>query len=37
MKDKAKELREQNKFLKSLLQSFDDIKKGRVTDWDFSK
>lgn len=32
-----KEIREQNKFLRSLLRSFDDIKKGRVKDFDFSK
>ena len=31
-----KELKEQNKFLKSLLRSFDDIKKGRIKDFKFS-
>jgi len=31
-----KELKEQNKFLKSLLRSIDDIKKGKVKDFKFS-
>ena len=31
-----KELKEQNKFLKSLLRSLDDIKKGRIKDFKFS-
>lgn len=37
IKDTKRELKEQNKFLKSLLRSFDDIKKGRITDFKFSK
>ncbi len=32
-----KDLREQNKFLRSLLRSFEDIKKGRFSDFRFSK
>lgn len=31
-----KELEEQNEFLKSLLRSFDDIKKGKISDFKFS-
>lgn len=31
-----KELQEQNEFLRSLLRSFDDIKKGRIKKFDFS-
>lgn len=29
-----KELKEQNKFLKGLLKSLQDIKKGRIVDFD---
>ncbi|MFH0752821.1 MAG: hypothetical protein V1914_04480 [archaeon] len=32
-----RELKEQNEFLRSLLKSFEDIKKGRVKDFKFSK
>ncbi len=32
-----KELKEQNHFLKSMLKSIDDIKKGRVKKFKFSK
>ncbi len=32
-----KEVREQNRFLRLLLRSFDDIKNGRIKDFDFSK
>lgn len=32
-----KELKEQNKFLKSILKSLKDIKKGRVKKFKFSK
>ena len=31
------ELEEQNEFLKHLLKSFDDVKKGRISDFDFSE
>jgi len=37
MKNKKKELKEQNKFLKHMLKSFDDLKKGRVKEFKFSK
>ena len=36
IKNMKKELKEQNKFLKSLLRSFEDIEKGRVSDFEFS-
>jgi|TARA_Y100000034_G_C6806467_1_gene362163 hypothetical protein len=35
-KNIKKELKEQNEFLKSLLRSFDDIKKGKISDFKFS-
>ena len=35
-KNIKKELKEQNEFLKSLLRSFDDIKKGNISDFEFS-
>ena len=31
------ELKEQNQFLKSMIKSLDDIKKGRVKKFNFSK
>jgi hypothetical protein len=36
LKDIKKELKEQNEFLKSLLRSFEDIKKDRISDFKFS-
>jgi hypothetical protein len=36
IQDIKKELKEQNKFLKSLLRSFEDIKEGRISDFKFS-
>jgi len=36
IKNIKEELKEQNKFLKSLLRSFDDIKKGKISDFKFS-
>jgi len=37
-KQKTKqELIEQNELLKSMLKSFDDIKKGRLSDFEFSE
>ena len=35
-KNIKKELEEENDFLKSLLRSFDDIKKGKISDFKFS-
>ena len=35
-KNIKKELKEQNEFFKSLLRSFDDIKKGKISDFKFS-
>ena len=32
-----KELKEQNKFLRSMLKSMDDLKKGKVKKFKFSK
>ena len=32
-----KELKEQNEFLQSMLRSFEDIRKGRVKKFEFSK
>ncbi len=32
-----KELQEQNEFLRSLLRSFEDIKKGRIKKFEFSE
>jgi len=32
-----KELKEQNDFLRSMLRSFEDIKKGRIRKFTFSK
>jgi len=32
----AKELREQNEFLQSMINSFEDIKRGRVKKFEFS-
>ncbi len=32
-----KELEDQNEFLRSLLEAFEDIKKGRIKEFDFSK
>ncbi len=32
-----KSLEEQNEFLKSMLRSMDDIKKGRISEFKFSK
>lgn len=32
-----KELEEQNKFLRSMIKSLDDIKKGRIKKFEFSK
>ena len=34
---KKKELKEQNKFLKHILKSIDDLKKGRIMDFKYSK
>ena len=34
--DKIKELDEQNKFLKHILKSFEDIKKGRLKEFELS-
>ena len=36
IKNIKEELKEQNEFLKSLLRSFDDLKKGRISDFKFS-
>ena len=36
VKNIKEELQEQNEFLKSLLRSFDDIKKGKISDFEFS-
>ena len=36
IKNIKEELKEQNEFLKSLLRSFEDIKKGRISDFKFS-
>lgn len=36
IKNIKEELKEQNEFLKSLLRSFDDIKKGKISDFKFS-
>jgi len=35
IKDIKEELKEQNRFLKSMLRSFDDIKKGRIKDYKY--
>jgi len=32
-----KELKEQNEFIHSMLRSFEDIKKGRIKKFEFSK
>lgn len=32
-----KDLEEQNQFLKSMLKSIDDIKKGRISKFEFSE
>lgn len=37
IKQVKKELKEQNEFLHSLLRSFEDIKKGKVKKFEFSK
>ncbi len=37
IKHAKKELKEQNEFLRSMLKSFDDIKKGRIKKFEFSK
>ncbi len=37
IKQVKKELKEQNKFLRSMLRSFEDIKKGRIKKFEFSK
>jgi len=37
IKHVKKELKEQNDFLHSMLRSFDDIKKGRIKKFEFSK
>ena len=37
IKHVKKELKEQNEFLHSMLMSFEDIKKGRVKKFEFSK
>lgn len=34
---KIKELKEQNRFLKNLVESFEDIKKGKVKKFKFSE
>ena len=36
IKNIKEELKEENEFLKSLLRSFDDIKKGKISDFKFS-
>jgi hypothetical protein len=36
IKDMKKEIKEQNEFLKSLLRSFEDIEKGKISDFKFS-
>lgn len=36
MKQIKNELKEQNKFFKSLLRSLEDIKKGKIKDFKFS-
>lgn len=36
-KNVKKELKEQNDFLHSMLRSFEDIKKGRIKKFKFSK
>ena len=37
LKHVKKELKEQNEFLRSMLRSFEDIKKGMVKKFEFSK
>jgi len=37
LKQVKKELKEQNEFLHSMLRSFEDIKKGRIKKFEFSK
>ena len=37
IKHAKRELKEQNEFLYSMLKSFEDIKKGRVKKFEFSK
>jgi len=37
LKNAKKELKEQNEFLHSMLRSFEDIKKGRIKKFEFSK
>ncbi len=37
IKQVKKELKEQNEFLHSMLRSFEDIKKGKIKKFQFSK
>ncbi|GEM_PF-2852862 len=37
IKHVKKELKEQNDFLRSMLRSFEDIKKGKIKKFEFSK